>query len=60
MLPGTVEAPGGGPSSVELVSCISNAGGLGSFGMQSLELEQMIEVVRQIRQATSKPFVINF
>ncbi|SDR06313.1 Nitronate monooxygenase [Pseudomonas moorei] len=59
MLPGTVEAPGGGPSSVELVSSVSNAGGLGSFGMQSLEPHQMIEVVRQIRQATSKPFAIN-
>lgn len=50
---------GGGPSSVELVSTVSDAGGLGSFGMQSLEPEQMIEVARQIRTATGKPFAIN-
>jgi nitronate monooxygenase len=50
---------GGGPSSVELVSTVSNAGGLGSFGMQSLEPEQMIEAARQIRLATDKPFAIN-
>jgi nitronate monooxygenase len=50
---------GGGPSSVELVSTVSNAGGLGSFGMQSLEPAQMIDVARQIRIATSKPFAIN-
>ena len=50
---------GGGPSSVELVRTVSDAGGLGSFGMQSLEPEQMIEVARQIRTATSKPFAIN-
>jgi len=55
-----VQGPfGGGPSSVELVSTVSNAGGLGSFGMQTLEPEQMIEVARQIRSATSKPFAIN-
>ncbi|MGY2293598.1 NAD(P)H-dependent flavin oxidoreductase [Pseudomonas sp. SDO528_S397] len=50
---------GGGPSSVELVSAVSNAGGLGSFGMQSLEPAQMIELARQIRHATSQPFAIN-
>jgi nitronate monooxygenase len=50
---------GSGPSTVELVSTVSNAGGLGSFGMQSLEPQDMIEVARQIRQATSKPFAIN-
>lgn len=50
---------GGGPSSVELVSTVSNAGGLGSFGMQSLEPAQMIDVARQIRVATSQPFAIN-
>lgn len=50
---------GGGPSSVALVSAVSNTGGLGSFGMQSLEPEQMIEVAGQIRQATSQPFAIN-
>lgn len=55
-----VQGPfGGGPSSVELVSTVSNAGGLGSYGMQSLDPEQMIEVARQIRVATSQPFAIN-
>lgn len=55
-----VQGPfGGGPSSVELVSTVSNAGGLGSFGMQTLEPEQMFEVAWQIRQATSQPFAIN-
>lgn len=55
-----VQGPfGGGPSSVELVSTVSEAGGLGSFGMQTLEPEHMLEVARQIRVATSKPFAIN-
>lgn len=50
---------GGGPSSVELVSTVSNAGGLGSYGMQSLEPGQMIEEARRIRLATDNPFAIN-
>lgn len=50
---------GGGPSSVELVTTVSNAGGLGSYGMQTLEPEEMIEVARQIRLGTTKPFAIN-
>lgn len=50
---------GGGPSSVELVSTVSNAGGLGSYGMQTLEPAQMLDIARQIRLATDKPFAIN-
>jgi nitronate monooxygenase len=55
-----VQGPfGGGASSVALTATVSNAGGLGSFGMQSLDHDQMIETGARIRAATSRPFAVN-
>lgn len=50
---------GGGYSSVELISKVSNAGGLGSFGAMALTPEEIIETNNSIRAATTKPYAIN-
>lgn len=55
-----IQAPmAGGPSSVQLVAAVSNAGGLGSFACGMLSPQQMREGVAHIRQLTAKPFAIN-
>jgi nitronate monooxygenase len=50
---------GGNLSSVELVSTVSNAGGLGGFGAYTLSPQEIIEVDQQIKLATAKPYNIN-
>lgn len=55
-----VQGPfGGGLSSVNLTSTVSNAGGLGSFGGQPLSSKEIIETCNEIRKSTNKPFNIN-
>jgi nitronate monooxygenase len=55
-----VQGPfGGGLSSVNLTSTVSNAGGLGSFGGQPFSSGEIIETCREIRKYTDKPFNIN-
>lgn len=55
-----VQGPfGGGLSSVELTSTVSNAGGLGSYGGQPFSATEIIETCRGLRQFTNKPFNIN-
>lgn len=55
-----VQGPfGGGLSSVELTSTVSNAGGLGSYGCQPLTASQIIETSEAIRKRTNKPFNLN-
>ena len=55
-----VQGPfGGGYSSVTLTATVSNLGGLGSFGAQSLTSNQILETTATIRQATNHPFAIN-
>ena len=55
-----VQGPfGGGLSSVELTSTVSNAGGLGSYGCQPLTASQIIETCAAIRKNTDKPFNLN-
>jgi nitronate monooxygenase len=55
-----VQGPfGGGLSSVELTSTVSNAGGLGSFGGQPFSAQEIIETCKEIRKCTNKPFNIN-
>lgn len=55
-----VQGPfGGGLSSVNLTSTVSNAGALGSFGAQPFNSGEIIEIGLKIRQATNKPFNIN-
>ncbi len=50
---------GGNLSSVELVSTVSNAGGLGGYGAYTLSPQEIIEVDKQIKAATNKPYNIN-
>ena len=50
---------GGNLSSVELVSAVSNAGGLGGYGAYTLSPEEIIEVDRQIKAVTNKPYNVN-
>src|ERR671917_2835895 len=55
-----VQGPfGGGLSSPSLVACVSNAGGLGSFGAQGMAPERIVEVVEKIRDLTDAPFAMN-
>ena len=50
---------GGGLSSVELVTAVSEAGGLGSFGAHHLSAEQILQVTADIRARSSRPFALN-
>jgi nitronate monooxygenase len=50
---------GGNLSSVELVTTVSNAGGLGGYGAYTLSPQEIIEVGKQITAATNKPYNIN-
>ena len=50
---------GGGPSSVKLLSTVSNAGGLGSFGAYGLTPQQIIDLDRELKASTDKPYAIN-
>jgi nitronate monooxygenase len=50
---------GGGPSSVQLVAAVSNAGGMGSYGMQGMHPDEMRSVTAAIYNATDQPFALN-
>src|SRR5450432_815152 len=50
---------GGKLSSVELVSTVSDAGGLGGYGAYTLSPQEIVEIDQQIKAATNKPYNIN-
>ncbi|SDS72219.1 nitronate monooxygenase [Mucilaginibacter mallensis] len=50
---------GGNLSSIRLVAIVSNAGGLGGYGAYTLSPQEIIEVDKQIKLATNKPYNIN-
>jgi nitronate monooxygenase len=50
---------GGNLSSAELVSTVSNAGGLGGYGAYTLSPQEIIKIDQQIKAATNKPYNIN-
>jgi nitronate monooxygenase len=50
---------GGGLSSVALVSAVSNAGGLGSFGAHHLQPGEITGLASELRAATKNSFAIN-
>lgn len=55
-----VQGPfGGGLSSIELSSTVSNRGGLGSFGGQPYTAAELTTICAAIRKATDKPFNLN-
>lgn len=50
---------GGGISSANLVSRVSNAGGLGGYGAYQLSPDEIVEVDKEIRSLTNRPYNIN-
>ena len=54
-----IQGPLGGLSSQKLTAAVSNFGGLGSFGGQSLAPGAIQDVIAQIRSLTVKPFALN-
>jgi len=50
---------GNGASSAKLVSTVSNAGGLGSYGAYHLQPEEIEEINAGIKTLTNKPYAIN-
>lgn len=54
-----VLGPFGGMSSVALTAAVSEAGGLGSFGLYGYSPERIHETVAALRAATDRPFAVN-
>ena len=55
-----VQGPfGGGLSSVDLAATVSNAGGLGSYGLQGMTPEKIRAVIAELRSRTAAPFNVN-
>jgi nitronate monooxygenase len=54
-----IQAPMAGASTAALAATVSNAGALGGFGGTDSSPEELREVIRAIRRATDKPFIIN-
>lgn len=50
---------GGGLSTVELVTTVSNSGGLGSYGAHYLEPDGLEARLSALNAATNKPFAVN-
>ncbi|WP_172282731.1 NAD(P)H-dependent flavin oxidoreductase [Chryseobacterium sp. LAM-KRS1] len=50
---------GGGLSTVELTSRVSNKGGLGGFGAYTLSPQEIYEVDQKIRSQTGQPYNLN-
>lgn len=55
-----IQAPMSGFSTPQLVAAVSNAGALGSLGGATLAADVLRDQVVQIRQATNRPFNLNF
>src|SRR5688572_22167159 len=55
-----VQGPfGGGNSSVELAGAVSDAGGLGSFGLQGMEPAAITATIAALKARTQAPFSVN-
>jgi nitronate monooxygenase len=54
-----IQGPFGGFASQRLTAAVSNYGGLGSFGANSLAPAAIEEVIAEIRSMTERPFAIN-
>lgn len=54
-----VLGPFGGLSSVALTAAVSDAGGLGSFGLYGYAPERIAQTVADLRAATSRPIAVN-
>lgn len=54
-----VLGPFGGMSSVALTAAVSDAGGLGSYGLYGYDRARIADTVAQLRVATGRPFALN-
>ncbi|MBV0893741.1 DUF561 domain-containing protein [Microbacterium sp. NC79] len=54
-----VLGPFGGVSSVALAAAVSNAGGLGSYGLYGYTAERIADTAAQLRAATDRPINLN-
>src|SRR5690606_12900980 len=54
-----VLGPFGGMSSIELTAGVSEAGGLGSYGLYGYPPERIAETAAALRAATARPFALN-
>lgn len=54
-----VLGPFGGLSSIELTAAVSEAGGLGSYGLYGYSADRISDTVAALRSATSRPFAVN-
>jgi nitronate monooxygenase len=54
-----IQAPMAGASTPALAAAVSNAGGLGGFGGTDCSPDELREVIRAIRRATDRPFIVN-
>lgn len=54
-----VLGPFGGLSSVELTAAVSEAGGLGSYGLYGFDRDRIRAVADELRSRTGRPFALN-
>ena len=54
-----VLGPFGGLSSVALTAAVSDAGGLGSYGLYGYDPDRIRDVIGRLRAATAAPFAVN-
>jgi len=54
-----VLGPFGGMSSVALTVAVSDAGGLGSYGLYGCDASRIADTAAQLRAATDRPFALN-
>ena len=55
-----IQAPMAGAATPELAAAVSAAGGLGSLGSAPLAPDDLIAQARAVREATDRPFNVNF
>lgn len=55
-----IQAPmAGGPTTVELIAAVSNAGGLGSMGAGYYSCEKLESEIKSVKEKTGQPFQVN-
>jgi len=54
-----VLGPFGGLSSIELTAAVSDAGGLGSYGLYGYSADRISDTIAALRSATPRPFAVN-
>jgi nitronate monooxygenase len=54
-----IQAPMAGVSSPEMAAVVSNAGGLGSIAVGSIDAQSTREMIAAVRARTDRPFDVN-